>query len=322
MSNPRYIGKWYRNKENKNKRQNKLMPYNRYVEVSFDYGQVIDIVLWNKVQEKVEKLNNIKAKGVKRCYPLSGILKYKDGTKFIGNGAWGDTTVSTYYFNKKHNLRIKTDIIEKEAKKILLEIINNSEIFLKSFTKFMDNKEHVIVSIKNDINSICDKILLIEQSKKKLDHRLNFLLEDDDVEMAKLFKEEYKASYLNYSSQIKELESSKLQLQKSLKSIDSMSPNKSKLIQTAKKAIDYISTKDLISLKSIYQNLFTRIELSVEDSSKLQLKFVLSDSSLASDMAEDTFCISVGMVVVARIELATPAMSRQCSPTELYDHLI
>ena len=38
LQNPRYIGKWYRNVHNKGKRQNKLMPYDRYTEVELSHG--------------------------------------------------------------------------------------------------------------------------------------------------------------------------------------------------------------------------------------------------------------------------------------------
>ena len=42
LTNPRYIGKWYRNKHNAGKRQNKLMPYERFTEVELGHGSVID----------------------------------------------------------------------------------------------------------------------------------------------------------------------------------------------------------------------------------------------------------------------------------------
>ena len=53
LTNPRYIGKWYRNKHNAGKRQNKLMPYERFTEVELGYGCVVDKGLWQKVQGKV-----------------------------------------------------------------------------------------------------------------------------------------------------------------------------------------------------------------------------------------------------------------------------
>ena len=58
LTNPRYIGKWYRNKHNKDKRQNKLMPYERFTEVELSHGCVIDEKLWQRVQDKVKELDD------------------------------------------------------------------------------------------------------------------------------------------------------------------------------------------------------------------------------------------------------------------------
>ena len=61
LTNPRYIGKWYRNKHNEGKQQNKLMPYERYTEVKLKHGCVIDKELWQRVQDKVKELDESRA---------------------------------------------------------------------------------------------------------------------------------------------------------------------------------------------------------------------------------------------------------------------
>ena len=106
LTNPRYIGKWYRNKHNKEKRQSKLMPYDRYTEITFDYGCVIDKNLWEQVQEKIKRMYKLKDRGVKRCYPLSGLLVLQDGSHFVGSSAWGKTCQSTYYYNQANKIRV------------------------------------------------------------------------------------------------------------------------------------------------------------------------------------------------------------------------
>ena len=134
LTNPRYIGKWYRNKHNKDKRQNKLMPYDRYAEISFDYGCVIDEKLWNKVQEKVNTMDQLKTKGVKHCYPLSGLLVHEDGSKFVGSGAWGRQSQKwTYYFNQANKIRVSTEVFEKKVEEVLHQITQSSEEFRESF---------------------------------------------------------------------------------------------------------------------------------------------------------------------------------------------
>ena len=61
LTNHRYIGKWYRNKHNADKRQNKLMPYERFAEVELGHGCVIDKELWRRVQDKVKELDESRA---------------------------------------------------------------------------------------------------------------------------------------------------------------------------------------------------------------------------------------------------------------------
>ena len=104
LTNPRYIGKWYRNKRNEDKRQNKLMPYERFAEVELEHGCVIDKGLWQRVQDKVKELDKSRAQATKSCYPLTGLLVFNDGSRFTGSSAWGRTQKSTYYHNKNQQV--------------------------------------------------------------------------------------------------------------------------------------------------------------------------------------------------------------------------
>ena len=97
LTNPRYVGKWYRNKHNADKRQNKLMPYERYAEAKLGHGCVIDEGLWQRVQDKVKELDGVRAKATRHCYPLSGLLVFDDGSSFAGSGAWGSKTYKSTY---------------------------------------------------------------------------------------------------------------------------------------------------------------------------------------------------------------------------------
>ena len=113
LANPRYIGRWYRNKHNADKRQSKLMPYERYVEVKLPHGCVVDERLWQRVQDKIKELDGTRTKGTKHCYPLSGLLFFDDGSGFVGSGAWGrNATKSTYYYNRANKVRVRTGVFE------------------------------------------------------------------------------------------------------------------------------------------------------------------------------------------------------------------
>ena len=85
LTNSRYIGKWYRNKHNASKRQNKLMPYERFTEVELGHGSVIDAGLWQLVQNKVKELDGSRTQASIHCYPLSGLLVFADGSSFTGS---------------------------------------------------------------------------------------------------------------------------------------------------------------------------------------------------------------------------------------------
>ena len=69
LTNPRYIGKWYRNKHNASKRQNKLMPYERFTEVELGHGSVIDEGLWRQVQDKVKELDGSRTQATIHVLP-------------------------------------------------------------------------------------------------------------------------------------------------------------------------------------------------------------------------------------------------------------
>ena len=84
LTNKRYVGRWELNIENKDKEQQRLMPYDRYAEVELPHGCLIDITLWQKVQKTIQMMKGRKDKNlnINRVYPLSGILISKDGSRF------------------------------------------------------------------------------------------------------------------------------------------------------------------------------------------------------------------------------------------------
>lgn len=152
LGNPRYIGKWYRNKHNVDKRQSKLMPYECYTEVELEHGCVIDKELWQKVQNKIKELDESRTQATKHCYPLSGILVFKDGSSFIGSNAWGNTQRSTYYQNKDNKIRVRTEVFESEAEKVLHQIADNTTEYQKCFANYTARKNSSI-KIANEKNS-------------------------------------------------------------------------------------------------------------------------------------------------------------------------
>lgn len=219
LTNPRYIGKWYRNKHNADKRQNKLMPYERFTEVELDHGCVIDKELWQRVQDKVKELDESRAQASKHCYLLSGLLVFSDGSSFAGSSAWGRTRRSTYYHNKPNKIRVRSEVFEAETEKILRQVTENSPAFQKSLADYTARKENSIGIVAKKITEIDVQLDKVDTERKSFDKRLNFLLDDDDLAMAQSFRGEYKRRFSALNDEEQELEHKKNQLQLLLKQL-------------------------------------------------------------------------------------------------------
>ena len=105
------------------------MPYERFTEVELGHGCVIDKGLWQKVQDKVKELDESRAQASKHCYPLSGLLFFHDKSNFVGSSAWGRTRRSTYYYNSANKIRVRSEVFEAEAEKILRQVVENAPEF-------------------------------------------------------------------------------------------------------------------------------------------------------------------------------------------------
>lgn len=306
LSNPRYIGKWYRNKHNEGKRQSKLMPYDRYTEVDFDYGCVIDEKLWDEVQEKIQKMEGARVRGKKRCYPLSGILTFDDGSTFVGHSAKGRSTELTYYYNKQNNIRLRSDILEVQVEKILNEIIGDSNNFRNSVANFMSKRDSAVDIMKVKILEIDGRLNALDEEKAKRDKRLNFLLDDDDPEMARSFKEEYKKQYLLEKKERQELLEKREKfclLQDQVAEAEAF--GKTEDLKVVNAALGHLRQNDLVSLKSLYKKIFPKILVRFQDNSKIQLKFFFNCASSTLGRVEDIFRAWIKMVELTGIEPAT-----------------
>ena len=309
LTNPRYIGKWYRNKHNAGKRQSKLMPYERYAEVDLGHGCVIDKALWLRVQGKVKELDESRTRATKHCYPLSGLLVFSDGSHFIGSSAWGETRRSTYYHNMSNKIRVRSEVFDTEAAKILLQIAEDSRAFQKNIADYSTRKESSIGMVSSKIAEIDTKLGEIEADKRQLDKRLNFLLEDDDLEMARSFKDEYRSRFLALKNDEQVLIDRKRKLQQlqqqltkkqeptrsasgSLDLPPLSSSNTNEWLGHTHEAINYIKKKDWLSLKSTYRQLFKKIIVQPLNSERVQLEFVFNNPSTPENSGVDIFCVS------------------------------
>ena len=272
------------------------MPYERYTEVTFDYGCVVNKDLWDAVQKKVKDMDDSRSRGVQRCYPLSGLLMYEDGSKFVGNGACSRIGRFNYYYNATNKVRVKAETFEEETKRVLSQIIENSKEFQKATTHYIGKKREALDVIKNQIQDIENRVTDLKDQKEQLDKRLNFLLDDEDPQMALSFKGEYKKQYLELKKQEDELHYKKSRMEAAYKkSCNTPSPFGKEKLCVIDKALQYIKSKDLISFKSMCRALFEKIVVKSFDT-KTQLQFVFSGINSILVMDEVENCISVGMV--------------------------
>ena len=316
LTNPRYIGKWHRNKRNANKRQNKLMPYERYVEVKLAHGCVVDEGLWQRVQDKVRELDESRAQASKHCYPLSGLLVFGDGSNFVGSSAWGRTRRSTYYHNRTNKIRVKSKVFDSEAEKILRQVAENSPKFQKNLADYDAHKESSVEMVKGKIAEIDAKMAAVATSKQNLDNRLTFLLQDNDMEMASSFRDDYKRQFSALNDEERELEDRRRQLRRLLHRSLPSSLHALRHIHCANewqkhthKAIDYIKKKDWLSLKSIYRQLFKKIIVQPLDGETVQLEFIFNNAPSPEDSDEYTFCAYTGKAGTTGLEPAASGVT-------------
>ena len=306
LTNPRYIGKWYRNKQNEGKRQNKLMPYERYAEAKLGHGCVIDKGLWRRVQDKVKELDEARAKSVRHCYPLSGLLFFDDGSSFAGSGAWGRKTYkSTYYYNKANNIRVKTAVFEAAAEKALRQVVNNTPEYKASIANYLQQRDASVGVVERKIAEVSTRLGELENKKRQLDERLSFLLKGG-AEMAESFRDEYQRGLLDLRNEEQKLAGRKKQMQLLQKQIAAaQEPSKNGGLEQIKEALGYINNNDMVSLKSIYKRLFHKIIVHPRDDANAELEFVLNKTTSSFGHDEVKVCTAVDVMAEGEFESPT-----------------
>ena len=295
LTSPRYIGKWYRNKHNAGKRQNKLMPYERFTEVELSHGCVIDEELWRRVQDKVKELDGSRTQATIHSYPLSGLLVFTDGSSFTGSGSIIRGLPRTYYYNKSNKIRIRTEIFETEAEKILWHIAKRSVKFQKSVASHAKQKNVAIGVVAKKIVEIDTSLAKVASQRESIDKRLTFLLEGDNLEMAQTFRDEYGKQFVSLRDKERELGSTKRELQLLHKQLLEAQPSrKAGGLELVSEAISHIKQDDLTSLKSVYRRMFEKIVIRPLEGKKVQLEFIFKDATTPPSGGVVMFCTAVG----------------------------
>lgn len=315
LTNKRLIGKWEVNSKNKEKNQLKLMPYDRYKEVDLPHGPAICMTLWKKVQDKIENISGKKDKDtlIKRVYPLTGLLVAHDGTTFGGQGAWSKSGARhNYYYNKKHKIRLSAQLIEDKIKDMLVHIINNSDKMQKNIKRYVGEVDTYKTTLNYRLSDISNEIEDLLAEKEKLNKRLDFLLEDSDLEEARAFKAKFKTKMKEIEEREVNLELSREKITKELLKIENYKNKEqfSAIKEKARKTFDLIEKEDPTAFKGLLRLMFREIVLGEEDSDgNRDLKAVFHACDPESDKLEDVFSSALKMVEVVGIEPTSKSVS-------------
>lgn len=318
LSNNRYMGIWILNQKNKNKDQSKLMPYEKYVRVKIPHHEaVIDVTLWNEVQTLIRSIKRKKNNTCitkRRTYPLTGLIQYgTDDSWFRVNSSWSAQKIKyCYYYNQQNKIRISAPLVEKIAENTLLKIINNSPEFVESLKSCSDQNKVTANVYSEKIKGILLRISELEHEKKQLERRLDFLLEDGDLEFADEFKQEFKIKSSQIRAKLKELRLEKDNAIRKRHELKNATYHTKEVKELAQKALLQIREKDPKSLKAIYRKLFKSIEFThLSAGNGFQLNFKISETlSSTTNKVGDTIRQMCGMVGGTEFESVTSTMSR------------
>lgn len=313
LTNRRYIGTWALNSKNKNINPKKLMPYERHTEVSLPHGEVIEIGLWNKVQQTVERISGSKSKNtkIKRVFLLSGLLKLQtDGSPFSGTGAWGKSKKRTdYYYNQTHKIRLSAGDLEAEAMRTVSQIIRGSKPFQDAIKQKVLATDSLKQFLDMQTRQLSAEISSLAERKQAAARRFDLLSVDASESDLKLYRDDYK----NEMDVIRqESDQKEKAIENLLRQRDHLSDNEvetSTLIDRAQDTLGRIETKDPVALKNAYQELFEAIYVNLSPSEgSAELNFILKGHHSAVITEEEKDSFGDKMVGIFR----QPAISVKC----------
>jgi hypothetical protein len=282
LTNRRYIGRWELNVENKDKDEQLLMPYDRYVDVELSYGSLIDDALWNQVQCTVKKIRGSKDKNTKinRVYPLSGILKSKNGSNFSGGSAWKGAYRHTYYHDRKSNMRIQAELIENATANEVAEILRGSSKMQKAIADYGSEIQTASDFLMKQFETVSRHFDDLEDQKKQLNKRADWILDNEPDEVKTEFRAEYKSELAKLNAEIALCEHSKVELLKRAETLKDEEFNWSDVGGRCETILRLIQEKDPVALKNAYRMLFSAIivgDLGSDGATELQ--FILKDEN-------------------------------------------
>ena len=270
LSSPKYVGKWYRNKDSKSKPQDRLTPHEQYHEIDLPHGAVIDLDLWNQVQNKLAELAKSSGKhknGNNRVYPLSGgLLRYEDGSHFKGYCGNGLTQTSFYYRNVQNKINIKAPTIEQDAVKTIASIVAKGKEYQDAIKKFGADVADHLQFLESQLLKLEAQLVQTQMEKRDYLENLRTLLKScGGTEEVTAIKDGFKDHLEQVSGKQQELEQQIDKLKKDLTQARTTNFSWSKIGEQAEKIMGIIAEHDPLALKSAYHALFDSVVVGSEN---------------------------------------------------------
>ncbi len=303
LKSKKYIGKWVLNEKNKHKKQEKLMPYDRYEVINLPHGRVVDQDLWDQVQKVAESVRRQNDKNDTRCFVLSGLLVCdKDKSTFHGDGK--------KYYNKSQNIRIAADLVEAQASKITKEIIENSPKLQNALRKAISENKVNTDLLDREITKLKSELVECKTEKTRLDKRLDFFLASPDQSKAEAFRESYFRDLSVLDKKIDEVELVITRMEQNKAKLDSGPMDMKSVSQKACAILNLLergSREERAALKNLYRSLFKAVWVSDKSSvGSRDLFFELKTEEIPDDYRDFQVCGVSGKKIGDRVEMGWP----------------
>jgi site-specific DNA recombinase len=163
----RYRGLWALNKENKDLDQSMLPKSEKFQLVKLPHGPIIDIKLLDAVDKKLkETQEKTKRSGKNYTYLLTTILEHSDGSTWTGGSAKSATY--RYYYNKKNDIRIAVDELDKLVLKRIKEYLIDDGVFNQLVKDAYSARANHLPTVNNKIKEIEIKLAEVEEEESSL----------------------------------------------------------------------------------------------------------------------------------------------------------
>lgn len=269
--------------------------------VKLNHEPVIERDLFDKVQSALQSNKRNRVKNVRRCYPLSTLLKIKNKPDSLFRGSTGtgrNGDVFYYYRNAEHRLTIPCHELEKITLDLFSSIIRNDPEIIKTVLKYKGDQ--------------LDQKILLERSKKTVQNELDNISKEKKQKLDALTVvinstgENHKEILTGFQDEIERLNNETLTLKNKINELESQILNVSDSATfTWARFCDYLPqittvlrTNRLELLRPLLLCLFDSIEVTPPDEEgRIKLDFIVKGPSPCF-ISRAPVCGKVELVVV------------------------